>query len=537
MWKRRKYVSFHQQTLKSTKKSQTSQSNTTKKRPQKPPTPARWRGRHTSEGWECLFTVRWIEAKTFAARPKALANLSAAAPPPGWITVPNKGPYFMYLYIYIYFFSIHIYNIYIYGFPIPRNLSKCFMSSWWWRLHRWWGSSKAYPPMNLQGPPEKKKMPFWKCAKIRQKTRKHALLGVLGGLLALHSQDFKRNLIIQQESEKAKFSTRMLHWFYIECSFSHWFLVGSQKKKHSFPRVGKNMRYPSDTAEKKICQPRNKPAKQGCSDSCSILCHLTVVVLSDHLFFVVTYRHHHINCEARVCYERTSIAKYAPDITSNEAFSAGNHVGMFPGVSDATSDSLLSLKLKSRINSTDWSGKMRTILSFSLAMIYKSLTGPLTCVDYHQQQIHQNSDIERFVQMRSYEYHTWKPKANPISTRPNHLPIRPTFVTILSLGRKLHRPVEKAHGKQAQSCRNKYQHVENFNNFGLNIIETVQTWNLWSIHIPLLKLCTCINQGFGRPWLGLVTFYMNKKRGLICFSLRDGCAKHQLDGPLPWNET
>ena len=113
----------------------------------------------------------------------------------------------------------------------------------------------------------------------------------------------------------------------------------------------------------------------------------------------------------------------------------------------------------------------------------------------------------------------------------------PTFVTILSLRRKLHRPVEKAHGKQAQSCRKKYQHVENFNNFGLNIIETVQTWSLWSIHIPLFKLCTCINQVCWRPWLGLVTFYMNKKRGLICLSLGDGCAKHQLDESfaMKWN--
>ena len=310
------------------KKKKTSQTNPTKKRPQKPPTPARWRGRHTSEGWECLFTVRWIEAKTFAARPKALANLSAAAPPPGWITVANKGPYFMYLYIYIYFFFLYIFihtYIYIYGFAIPRNLSKCFMSSWWWRLHRWWVSSKAYPPMNLQGPPEKKKCLFGNVQKSSKKTRKHALLTTrcFGWVASFAQPGLQRESHHPTRVRKSEVfnshASLILHRMFILTLVFGWV---PKKKNTASPELEKMCAIQVTQLKKKICQPRNKPAKQGCSDSCSILCHLTVVVLSGHFFFVVTYRHHHTNCEARVCYERTSIAKYAPDITSKEAFSA-----------------------------------------------------------------------------------------------------------------------------------------------------------------------------------------------------------------------
>ena len=117
-----------------------------------------------------------------------------------------------------------------------------------------------------------------------------------------------------------------------------------------------------------------------------------------------------------------------------------------------------------------------------LAMVYKSLAGRFTCVDYGQQQIHPNEDIENLSKckaMSTRPENQTKSNSNQTKSPAN----TPTFVTILSLRRKLHRPVEIARGKQAQSCRNKYQQVENFNNFRLKIIETVQTWSMWSRHI------------------------------------------------------
>lgn len=83
--------------------------------------------------------------------------------------------------------------------------------------------------------------------------------------------------------------------------------------------------------------------------------------------------------------------------------------------------------------------------------------------------------------MESYEYQTWKPKPNPTSTRPNHQPIRPPSWRFSHCDENCivqWRSPAESKPKAAET-----HHVDNFNNFRLKIIETVQTWSMWSMHI------------------------------------------------------